>query len=219
MPRRHERTPESAFPDFADCDYYGASTTTMPAQSPPKLRRSRSLQGSVRPAALPELLACHPLQMLVRIASQSRLGDPEGCVAILTLMSTGRVLRSHLQHVLGELGLSEIKFFTLVTLYALDPDPSTPAELALQSHVSRAAMSDTLEALRASGWVGRERSATDRRTLHIQLTARGRLLVEGAVRPFLAAIARCAETLSAPERRSLTRTCSHLCDHFSLPSA
>lgn len=190
----------------------------MPAQPPPKLRRSRSPRTGVRPAALPELLACHPLQMLVRIANQSRLGDPEGCVAILSLVATGRVVRSHLQNVLGELGLSEIKFFTLVALYALDPDPSTPAELALQSQVSRAAMSDTLEALHESGWVDRERSATDRRITHIQLTARGRLLVESAVRPFLAAVARCVATLSPPERRALTRTCSHLCDHFSLPS-
>ncbi|MCX6956793.1 MAG: MarR family transcriptional regulator [Verrucomicrobia bacterium] len=164
-----------------------------------------------------DALAFRPVQMLLRIARQSRLGDPEGCAAILTLLATGRVVRAHLQHVLGQLGLNEIKFSTLITLYALDPDPSTPAELALQSRVSRAAMSDTLEALRGGGWVDRERSTSDRRTLHIRLTARGRDLIETAVRPFLAAVGRCAEALTAAERRSLTRTCGHLTALFQAP--
>lgn len=159
------------------------------------------------------------MQMLERIARQSGLGNPDGFLALLALISTGKLLRSHLQRVLTGLGLNEIKFSTLVTLYSLDPDPSTPAELALQSRVSRAAMTDTLESLRGLGWVDRERSSTDRRTLLIRLTARGRTVVERAVRPFLAALAGCSESLTAAELRALTRTCARVCGHFPSPSA
>lgn len=152
--------------------------------------------------------------MLARIARQSRLGDPEGCTAIFALLTTSRLIRGELQTVLTRLELSEIKFFTLVSLYAQDPDPCTPAELAQQSRVSRAAMSDIIEALRHRGWIDRASSLSDRRKRHVRLTPPGRSLVERAVRPFLALIGRCSDILSAEELRALTRTCAHLSQHL-----
>lgn len=156
--------------------------------------------------------------MLVRIARQSHLGDPEGCAAILALLTATRLVRGHLNRVLAQAGLNEAKLSALVTLYALDPEPSTPADLALQSQVSRTTMTDTLDALHSGGWINRERGEADRRTLHIQLTTTGRTLVENAVRPFLTAVGNCAATLSVAERRSVTSACVHLCDHFQLNS-
>ena len=38
----------------------------------------------------------------------------------------------------------------LVTLYALDPEPSTPTGLALQPHVIRTTITDTIDAPHAS---------------------------------------------------------------------
>ena len=168
--------------------------------------------------SLPESLSCVPLQMLTRIARQSRIGDPDGCAAIFALLTTSRMVRGHLQKALTLLGLSEIKFFTLISLYACDPDPCTPAELARQSRVSRATMSDTIEALRDRGWIDRVSSESDRRKRHIRLTPPGRSTVERAVRPFLTLIGRCSATLTSAEHRALTRSCAQLCDHFQ-PSA
>jgi DNA-binding MarR family transcriptional regulator len=168
---------------------------------------------------LPDALSCQPTQMLVRIARQSGLGDPEGCAAVLALLTTSRLVRGQLHRVLAELGLNEAKLTTLITLYALDPEPSTPADLAVQSQVSRSTMTDTLESLHASGWVQRERGESDRRTLHIHLTETGRSLVERAVRPFLTAVGNCADTLSTAERSAVTSACIHLCDHFQPHSA
>ena len=154
------------------------------------------------------------MQMLVRIARQSHLGDPDGCASILALLSASRLLRGHLNRVLAEFGLNEARLSALVTLYALDPEPSTPADLALQSHVSRATMTDTLVALDASGWIRRNRVEADRRTLHIRLTTAGRAVVKNVVRPFLTAVSNCADTLSVDERHAVTRACARLCETF-----
>lgn len=159
-------------------------------------------------------LASQPMQMLLRITRQSRLGDPEACAAILALLATGKLLRANFHALLAKLGLTEAKFTTLITLYALDPEPSTPADLAAQVRVSRAAMTEALEGLHARGLVRRERGERDRRTFAILLTDAGRTLTEKSVRPFLGAISRCADSLSATERAAMAGACDHLFIHF-----
>ncbi|HEY9247948.1 MAG TPA: MarR family transcriptional regulator [Rariglobus sp.] len=160
-----------------------------------------------------------PLRMLVRIARQSRIGDPEACATVLTLLSTSRLLHNHFQRVLAQLDLSEVKLTTLVSLYALDPEPSTPADLAVHSQVSRATMTETLEALRVRNWIVRERGRADRRVILIHLTDEGRALVERAVRPFLATVNLCAQALTRDERAAAVRICTHLNRFFQPQSA
>lgn len=162
----------------------------------------------------PHSPSSQPVDMLVRIARQSQLSDPEGCATLLTMLTTMRLLRLHLQRVLTPLKLSEVKFTTLVSLYALDPIPSSPSDLAFHAQVSRAAMTDALEGMRVRGWIARERSRDDRRMTLVHLTAAGRDLVEKAVRPFLAALGRCSEALSSDERKTIVHACAHLDAHF-----
>jgi DNA-binding MarR family transcriptional regulator len=157
--------------------------------------------------------------MLVRIARQSHLGDPEACTTVLALLSTSRLLHQHFQRVLAQLELSEVKLTTLVSLYALDPEPSTPADLAFHSQVSRATMTDTLEAMCDRNWIVRERARTDRRMLYIHLTDAGRTLVEQAVIPFLTTVNLCAQVLTRNERAAALRICTHLNGYFQPHSA
>jgi len=171
-------------------------------------------------AAQPACLSAQPFQMLVRIARHSDIGDPDGCAAILALLATGRSLRAHLQRVLTSLDLSEVKFAVLVSLYAQDPAPCSLSELSAQAEVSRASLRTTLDALSAGGWIetaSPSASASVRPSAQrISLTPRGRTLTEKTVRPFLTAVARCGEVLSASERQAVTRSCNLLQDR--LPS-
>lgn len=151
------------------------------------------------------LLLPHPFQMLVRIAKHARIGDPEGCAAVLALLTTGRALREHLESVLSDLNLSETKFAALVSLYAFDPTASTADTLAAQAGVSRSSMTESLESLRKSGWVERTTPQAC-----IRLTDSGRTLTEKVVQPFLNAVARCSDILSIPERQTITQVCANL---------
>lgn len=157
------------------------------------------------------LLRNHPTKMLLRIFRQSGLGDPEGCAAVLSLISVGKLLRARMREVLTRYDLSELKLATLICLYAEEPASCTPADLARQVRVSRATMSTALEGMSRRGWLNRERGLTDRRTVNVHLTRVGRRLVEESVIPFLGAIAQCADTLAGDEWRTLSKTCAHLC--------
>lgn len=160
-----------------------------------------------------------PLKMLVRIARQSGLGDPDACTAILAMLSTSRRLHHHFQRVLARFDLSEVRLTTLVVLYALDPSPSSPADLALHAQVSRATMTDTLETMRLRNWIVRDRTRFDRRVFHIRLTDEGRAIVEQAVSPFLSTVNLCAQALTRAERDTSLRICAHLNRHFQLQPA
>lgn len=160
-----------------------------------------------------------PLKMLVRIARQSHLGDPDACATVLGLLFTSRLLHQHFQRALAQLDLSVVRLTTLVSLYALDPEPSTPADLAFHSQVSRATMTATLESMRLRNWIVRDRAQNDRRVLHIHLTDEGRTLVEQAVRPFLSTVNLCAQVLTPHERTTAIRICTHLNSYFQPQTA
>lgn len=188
----------------------------------PASAKTVTLTHPVRPmtaAAQPACLSAQPFQMLVRIARHSDIGDPDGCAAVLALLATGRSLRAHLQRVLTSLDLSELKFAVLVSLYARDPAPCSLSELSAQAEVGRTSLRTTLDALSSGGWIETVAGASDSRpsAQRVSLTARGRTLTEKTVRPFLAAVARCGEVLSASERQAVTRSCNLLQDR--LPSA
>ena len=167
-------------------------------------------------SADPSCLSAPPYQMLVKVARHSQIGDPEGCATLLALLATGRSLRAHLQQVLAGLNLSEAKFSVLVSLYAADPAPLAPADLAQQSGISRATITDALGGLCADRSIQREPASTDRRAFVIRLTDHGRTVTEDAIRPFLTAIATCSDALSLSEQQAVKKVCAHV-DH-RLPS-
>lgn len=182
----------------------------MPQSSVKKIPSDTPAGPSPDERMAPDCCLTHPLKMLVRITRQSQLGDPEACAAILALLSASRQLHNHLHRVLARLDLSEVKLTTLVSLYAIDPEPSTPADLALHAQVSRATMTDTLEALHTRNWIVRDRTRSDRRVLHIHLTDEGRALIERTVRPFLTTLNQCAQALPPEERSVATLISAHL---------
>jgi DNA-binding MarR family transcriptional regulator len=154
-------------------------------------------------------LSARPFQMLVRIARHSRIGDPQGCAAVFALLETGRQLRSHLHKILARHQLSEDAFSILVSLYAIDPAPTSSAELAADAEISTEVLGCTMDSLSESRLIVREESARPGAG-QINLTDRGRGLTEEAVRPFLEAVARCSDALSPGQTRTLQQACVNL---------
>lgn len=152
-----------------------------------KSSRLPSPRASARPRRLArsECLAC---RTLVSVARQRKGLDPEACRLVFAHLDTTLVVQSTLQGALAEHGLSELQFAVLVALFALDPEPVMPADIADYAAVSRAAVTEALARLEASGLIHRTRDTTDRRAHHLHLTDSGRDTTDAALARYLGAV-------------------------------
>lgn len=118
---------------------------------------------------------------LLEAAKQFPDLDPSACEVFLHLLRAGdeacRVVESHL----AEHGISQGRFMVLMLLLNKSsncPEPHTPAELADLSHVTRATMTGLVDTLERDGLVTREPDPKDRRMMAVNLTEKGRLLLQ-----------------------------------------
>ena len=128
---------------------------------------------------------CLAYRTLLAIARQRQGLDAPRCQVVFEQLDTSAVLHAALHRVLAEYQLSERKFAVLVVLFTLDPDPSTPADLAEHTGVSRSAITEALDQLAAQNCIVRERDDQDRRTIYIRLTPTGHELLDPALMQYL----------------------------------
>ncbi|MES2692093.1 MAG: MarR family transcriptional regulator [Verrucomicrobiota bacterium] len=162
-----------------------------------KFPRSRAGLRPVGPACShrlrrSECLAC---RTLVSIARQRKGFNPEGCKVVFAHLDTTLSIQAALHRALTEYSLSELQFAVLVALFALDPEPVMPADLADYAAVSRAAVTDALVRLETLGFITRTRDTADRRAHHLHLTDRGRTTVDAALVRYLTAVGEIARYL------------------------
>jgi DNA-binding MarR family transcriptional regulator len=142
---------------------------------------------------------------LLAIARQREGLDAPRCAVVFEQLDTSAVLQAALRRTLAEFHLSDLKFAVLVVLFTLDPDPSTPADLAEHTGVSRSAMTEALDQLVAQKCLVRERDQGDRRTIYVRLTAAGHRLVARALPPYLRTAGDAARLLETPMQSALLR--------------
>ena len=82
----------------------------------------------------------------------------------LRLFSAPRAICRSIGREFAEEDLSEIRFVTLATLYALEPQPATPDNLALQVDASRTRMNEAIADLECRGLVAWSDITQDRQT-------------------------------------------------------
>lgn len=152
-----------------------------------KFSRLSSPSASARPRRLSRS-ECLAYRTLVSVARQRKGLDPEACKLVFAHLDTTLAIQSTLQGALAEHGLSELQFAVLVALFALDPAPAMPADLADYAAVSRAAVTEALARLEAHGLIHRTRDTTDRRAHHLHLTDLGRNTTEAALGHYLGAV-------------------------------
>jgi len=138
-------------------------------------------------------------------AARQRPGlDDRRCLLVLDLIQTGIAVRTALRRSLAEEGLSELKFALLVVLFAIDPEPATPADLADRIGVSRAAITEALDGLEKIALIGRTRDTADRRVIDVRLTPKGQGLADAALQRFLRTAGRVARFISLSELPSIS---------------
>lgn len=173
-------------------------------------RRMKSLRSRLhpqpvaRPARTPSArrAECLAARTLLSVARQRKGLDPASCQVVFELMDAATSVHTALHRTLAEHRLSELTFGVLVALFALDPEPVMPADLADYTAVSRAAITDALVRLESLGLVSRTRDASDRRVYHVTLTAPGRSTVDSVLVLYLTAVgdlARYVEPATHPE--------------------
>lgn len=149
-----------------------------------------------------DCLAC---RTLIAIARQREGLDAPRCQVVFEHLDTTAVLRDALRRPLAAYHLSDLKFAVLVVLFTLDPDPSTPADLAAHAGVSRSAITEALDQLATQKCVVRERDNRDRRTIYIRLTAAGRRILDRALTHYLHTAGDIARRLDPSAQSGLLR--------------
>jgi DNA-binding MarR family transcriptional regulator len=188
-----------------------AKKRSLPARATKSLRIRKG--AAVPPSAgtaEPVGVNTQPRRLLLGVAQQAGIGDPDSCSTMLAILSASRAIRRALARDLGTEELSEARFAALVTLYALEPMSSTPADLAFHAEVSRSAMTDVIDALEKHGWAIREPHGHDRRLTPVRLTADGGRVAVRAVHRFLHAASKIAGDLDLADRRATVATCEEV---------
>jgi DNA-binding MarR family transcriptional regulator len=81
--------------------------------------------------------------------------------------------------------------------------PSTPASLAEASGVTRATMTGLLDTLEKDHLTERQTDPSDRRTIHVTLTAKGQALIESLLPDYFRCVSGIMEPLDEVERTML----------------
>jgi DNA-binding MarR family transcriptional regulator len=154
----------------------------------------------------------HPRRLLLGIARQSGIGDPDSCKIILSILSASRAVRHALNremdHELGFRDNAGYRLATLITLYALSPLPASVADLAYHAEVSRSSMTGLIEALERHGLV--ERRTAGRRITQYGLTQPGQEASVRAVHRFLQLASKLAGGIGSPNGNATVKTCEQI---------
>ncbi len=130
--------------------------------------------------------------------------DPSPMGVVGRISRLAQILQEQLEPVFAEYGLNGGEFDVLATLRRSGPPfrlpPSALGQLLM---VSSGGMTKRLKSLEATGLVRRSPSSIDRRSSLVQLTSRGRKLVEIVVFAHVENERRLLAGLSAPEQREL----------------
>lgn len=148
-----------------------------------------------------------PEHVLLQCSRQGGIGDPAAVGAVIALLKAFRGVSQAIVRLMGDETYSAGRICALVSLYALDPVPSSPAELALHAGVSRSAMTGILDGLERRGWVSRVRRGDDRRASWIELTTDGRAEAGALIHRFLHAASEIGMGLSLSDRSALIDEC------------
>ena len=151
--------------------------------------------------------------------ARQRLGLDEGrCVALLELLDCGAELDTAMHGQLAKEGLSDVKFSILLSLFALEPNPTCPADLAEYAGYTRSSVTDAVQDLQAHGLVRAERATGDRRSVEVRLTDSGRQTTERAIARYLQNLKTVLQTLTAEPPAILRQIGVHLAQSAQLIS-
>jgi DNA-binding MarR family transcriptional regulator len=142
--------------------------------------------------------------------------SPMAIIARISQLS--RFFEREIDRTLSEFGLTESQFGVLAALRrAGRPYRLSPTKLYNSLLITSGAMTNRLERLAAAGLVRRVRDPEDGRSLLVELTPKGRRLVERSVQAHYAREAELIEALGQRDRENLVRGLRRLLRQFEHP--
>lgn len=158
-----------------------------------------------QPRAPVQRTECLAGQTLLAVARQRQGLDSARCQVVLEHLNVAQALQLALHRVLASHRLTDLQFAVMVALFALDPEPVAPTDLADYAAVSRPAVTDALVRLEGLRLVTRTRDPIDRRVYRLHLTPAGRTTIDEAIVSYLAAAGRSARHVDS-EALTVVRT-------------
>ena len=119
------------------------------------------------------------------------------------LMRTGSGLLAAFERVLGQIGLSQGRFLTLIVMNRTPDETVYPSALAQQLGVTRATMTGLLDRLKKKGLIERRTHKADRRRVGVVLTVSGRQTVDHILPIYYRHFAKLSTYLDEGERQTL----------------
>lgn len=128
--------------------------------------------------------------------------QPSACDAFLNLLRAGDTVFDAEGRFLSQHGISQSRFTVLMLLHHCC-GPSTPAELAEETGVTRATMTGLIDTLEKDGWAQREMDPHDRRTTRVRLTPAGESFLERTLPDYFRCVSSLMDPLDEAERQQL----------------
>lgn len=129
--------------------------------------------------------------------------DASAADAYLHLLHTGDEVFARKSRFLAERGISQGRLTVLMLLNDPARGCNTPADLAEASDVTRATMTGLLDTLEKDSLILREPEPSDRRTIIVTLTEKGRALIGGILPDYFRLVAGMMNPLDEVERTQL----------------
>lgn len=136
--------------------------------------------------------------------------DPSGFLTCLQLLQTAREVTGAFDAFLSSRGISQGRFTVLMLLNREPAKPSSPAELADHSGVTRATMTGLLEGLERDELISRRDDPSDGRRSFISLTQRGRDFLDTLVPAYFERLAALMSHLTDEQRNRLRDLLVHV---------
>lgn len=129
--------------------------------------------------------------------------NPSAIKSCAELLRIGSVLLTTFETFLGNYGLSQGRFLTLIVMNRNPDDVVSPSYLADKVGVRRATMTGLLDRLERDEMVNRLADHRDRRKIGIQLTSNGRRVLAEMLPDYYRSIAKIMAKLTEKERLDL----------------
>lgn len=129
--------------------------------------------------------------------------DPAAVVSYLVLLRVASDVLAAIETYLARHDMSQGRFTVLALLNRNPDEPMSPSDLAARSGVTRATMTGLLDGLEREKFVRREPDQKDRRMLLVELTPRGRKMLDGIFPDYYRRIAKMMGHLTEAQKKTL----------------
>lgn len=130
--------------------------------------------------------------------------NPSAIKTCAALLRTGSELLTAFETILGNHGLSQGRFLTLIVMNRNPDEAGSPSSLAEKVGVKRATMTGLLDRLERDDLIERLAHHRDRRKIGVHLTSKGRQVLAEMLPDYYRSIAKIMAKLTEKERLELT---------------